>query len=156
MEENLISPSPDLITPIPDYKLYKDRSVYVGTILGGPLVAGYLAAENFKQLGQPEKVKNAWFIAIIATLVLLGIAFFIPGIQKTPGYIIPLLYSGIAQYLIQRFQGNAIKEHIQQGGQVYSVWRAVWIGLVGLVILAVVVVALILATDRNFFQELSQ
>jgi len=36
MEENLLSlPS--------DSKVYKDRAVYVGTFLGGPLIAGYLS-----------------------------------------------------------------------------------------------------------------
>jgi hypothetical protein len=148
MEENLI-------LPLPDYKLYKDRAIYVGTILGGPLVAGYLAAENFKHIGQPDKVKNAWFVAIIATVVIFGVVFYIPGVQKLPNYIIPLIYTGIAQYLVQRFQGNAIKEHIAQGGQIYSVWRAVWIGLIGLLILLALIFAFILMTNRNLFQDQS-
>jgi hypothetical protein len=142
MEENLI-------TPLPDYKLYKDRAIYVGTILGGPLVAGYLAAENFKHIGQPDKVKNAWFVAILSTVVIFGVVFYIPDVQKLPRYIIPIIYSGIAQYLVQRFQGNAIKEHIQQGGQVYSIWRAVWIGLVGLVILVALIAAFILVANKT-------
>ena len=65
MEENII-------TPIPEYKLYNGRAIYIGTFLGGPLVAGYLAAENFKRFGQPDKVRTAWVVAIIATVVIVG------------------------------------------------------------------------------------
>jgi hypothetical protein len=139
MEENLI-------TPIPEYKLYKDRAIYIGTFLGGPLVTGYLAAENFRRMGQPDKGKTTWVVAIIATLVIFGIVFYIPGVQKMPHYIIPLIYTGIAQFLVQRYQGNAIKEHAEKGGQMYSAWRAVWIGLIGAAILVALVYIFILAT----------
>ena len=142
MEENIL-PS------FPDYKLYNDRSIYVGTFLGGPLVAGYLAAENYKKLGQAAKVKNAWIIALIATLAILGAIFFIPGLEKIPNYLIPLIYTAIAQFLIQKFQGNAIKAHIAQGGQIYSTWRAVWIGLIGVLVLVALVAVLMLVTDKR-------
>ena len=142
MEENIL-PS------FPDYKLYNDRSIYVGTFLGGPLVAGYLAAENYKKLGQPDKVKNAWIIALIATLAILGAIFFIPGLEKIPNYLIPLIYTAIAQFLVQKSQGNAIKAHIAQGGQIYSAWRAALIGLIGVLILVALVCVLVLLTDKR-------
>jgi hypothetical protein len=145
MEENLLSIPPD-------FKLYKDRAVYVGTFLGGPLVAGYLFAENFKHLGQQDKVKTAWFIAIISTIVIIGIVFFIPNIEKIPSYIIPLILGGIAQFLIQKTQGAAIKSHIEKGGPMYSVWRAVWIGLVGAAILFAIIFGILLLTDNEVLQ----
>ena len=145
MEENLLSLPPD-------FKLYKDRAVYVGTFLGGPLVAGYLFAENFKRLGQQDKAKSAWLIAIISTIVIIGIVFFIPNIEKIPSYIIPIIYGGIAQFLVQKNQGAAIKSHIENGGQVYSVWRAVWIGLVGAAILFAIILAILLLTNNEVLQ----
>jgi hypothetical protein len=142
MEENLL-------TAPPAFKLYKDRTVYVGTFLGGPLVAGYLAAENYKNLGQTDKVKTTWAIAIVSTLLIFGGVFLIPNIEKMPRYIIPILYGGIAQYLVQKYQGAAIKSHIAEGGQVYSVWRGVWIGAVGAVILVAILFAVIYFTDPS-------
>src|SRR6187200_478744 len=121
MENNLLS-------QVPDFKLYKDKLVYTSTFLGGPLAAGYLIAQNYKHLGKEEKVKNTWIIAIISTIIIFGGAFFIPGIENMPKYIIPIMYTGIAQFLVQRFQGKEIKAHIEQGGETYSVWRAVLIG----------------------------
>lgn len=142
MEENLLS-------VLPENKLYRERAVYVGTFLGGPLVAGYLASENFKKIGQPEKVKATWAIAIIATIVIFGGAFLVPEIEKFPRYIIPLVYGGIAQLLVQRFQGAAIKLHIEKGGQVYSVWRAVWIGAVGAAVLVGFIFVILLFADKG-------
>ncbi|HVT85837.1 MAG TPA: hypothetical protein VHD35_11600 [Chitinophagaceae bacterium] len=145
MEENLFPSTPA-------FKLYKDRAIYVGTFLGGPLVAGYLAAENFKQLGQTDRVKTTWIIAILATMIIFGAVFLIPNIEKVPNYIIPLIYTGIAQFLVQKYQGLAIKTHIAAGGQTYSVWRAVWIGLVGLAILIAIIFVIILLTNKELLQ----
>ncbi|HYK47889.1 MAG TPA: hypothetical protein VEV83_22080 [Parafilimonas sp.] len=145
MEENLLS------TP-PNFKVYNDRAIYVGTFLGGPLVAGYLAAENFKQLGQQDKVKITWTIAIGVTIAIFAAVFLVPAIQKVPNYIIPLIYALIAQFLVKRFQGTEIKTHIENGGQAYSVWRAVWIGLIGAVVLVAVIFMIILFLDKNYLQ----
>jgi hypothetical protein len=142
----------DLLSSPPSYKLYTDRAVFVGTFFGGPLVAGYLAAENFRQLGQRERVRNAWLIAILATVVIFGGIFLIPGIDKVPRYVIPLAYTLIAQYLVKTYQGPAIITHVEQGGQTYSVWRAVWIGLVGLVILLALLFVVVLMVDKDALQ----
>ncbi len=145
MEDNLL-PVP------PTFKLYKDRSVYVGTFIGGPLVAGYLAAENFKQLGQTSKVKASWIISISATIAIIGGIFLIPNMEKVPNFIIPLIYTGIAQFLVQKFQGTAIKAHIAAGGETFSTWRAVWIGLIGLIILLAIIFAFVFLTNRELFE----
>jgi hypothetical protein len=55
----------DWLTAPPEFKLYKENAIVGATFLGGPLVAGYLAAENFKQLEQPAKARTAWIIAIL-------------------------------------------------------------------------------------------
>lgn len=93
-------------------------------------------------------MKKTWLIAIIATIIILGGVFLIPNIEKVPHFIIPLVYTAIAQYLVQRFQGTAIKAHIEKGGQVYSIWRTGWIGLTGLLILVVIVFIIILFTNH--------
>ena len=142
----------DLLPMQPDFKLYKDRAIYVGTFLGGPLVAGYLAAENFKQLGQTDKVKTTWLIAIGATIIILGGTFLIPGIDKIPNYIIPLINTVIAQLLVSKFQGKAIEAHIETGGQTFSNWRAVWIGLVGVLILLAIVTVILLVKNPGLIK----
>ena len=141
-----------LLTPPPNFKLYLDKSVFPSTVLGGPLAAGYLAAHNYKHLGQQKKVIITWLIAIGSTIVILGSALLIPQIEFMPRYIIPLIYTGIAQYLVHRFQGNDIRNHVENGGQTYSFGRAILIGLIGLLITFVILFIAILLLS-GYIQE---
>jgi hypothetical protein len=141
MEQNLLS-------PVPDFKLFKDRAIYIGTFLGGPLVAGYLIAENFKQLGHNGKMKTTWIISIIVTIIMFGVVFLMPNVERVPGYIIPLIYAVVTQYVVKHFQGKDITEHVKNGGQTFSVWRGVWIGVVGLVITLSAILIILLSTNN--------
>ena len=124
---------------IPTEKIYKEREIYIGTFLGGPLVAGYLIAENFKNFNEPEKAKKTWIYAVIATVVIFGGIFLIPDTVKIPNQIIPLVYTGIAYLLVHRFQDIQINSHIDSGGQIYSWWRTIAVGLIGLAITLIAV-----------------
>jgi hypothetical protein len=125
--------------PKPPSKIYKDRAIWGGTFLGGPLVAGYLIAENFKAFGEPEKAKKTWIYTVIATVIIFGGAFLMPDIEMMPRQIIPIVYTAIAYYLIQYYQGAQINSHIAAGGQVYSGWRVFGVAVIGLVITMAVV-----------------
>ncbi|HEY5370782.1 MAG TPA: hypothetical protein VIJ75_17490 [Hanamia sp.] len=128
---------------IPIKKIYKEKEIYIGTFLGGPIVAGYLIAENFKNFNEPEKAKKTWMYTIIATVVIFGGIFLIPGTAKIPNQIIPLVYTGIAYLLVQRFQNKQITSHLDSGGQIYSWWRTIAVGLIGLAITLIAVFGLL-------------
>jgi len=49
-----------LLDPFPSGKVYRDKTIYVGTFLGGPLVAGYLIAQNFKTFNEQDNIKKTW------------------------------------------------------------------------------------------------
>jgi hypothetical protein len=132
IEENI------LVAP-PNYKLYDDRAVFVGTFIGGPLAAGYLIAENYKNLEERGKVLKTWLFAILATIVIIGVAFLIPTSSGSPSYILPLLYSWFASYLAKWLQGDRIKLHRRDMGELYTRWRAALVGLIGLVITFVII-----------------
>jgi len=119
---------------IPKGKIYKDKAFWAGTFLGGPLVAGYLFAENFKALGQPEKVKPTWIITITATIIIFGAAFLIPENINIPNQIIPILYSAIAFGLFKKYQEKKVNNHIKLGGLIYGWWRVIGIGIIGILI----------------------
>lgn len=128
-------------------KIFKDKTFWVGTFLGGPLVAGYLFSENFKTLGQPEKVKPTWIITIIATIVIFGGIFLIPENINIPNQIIPIAYSAIAFGLFKKFQEVKSNEHINSGGLIHSWWRVIVVGLIGLLITVLPIFAVVLASD---------
>lgn len=130
-------------------KVYKERAIWVGTFLGGPLVAGYLIAENFKVFHQNDRVKKTWIYSIIATIVIFGVAFAIPDNIKIPNQIIPLIYTLIAYQIVQIYQKAKITTHINSGGQFYSWGRTLLVGLIGLIITIIPIVAFIMLTDTT-------
>jgi hypothetical protein len=140
----------DILTPVtPEFKLYRERTIFLGTFLGGPAVAGYLIAENFKKFGHPDKARLTWIIAIIATFAIFGGILLIPESVHIPNYLIPILYAVIAQSLVKHFQGQDIDQHVKDGGSTYSPWRAVWIGLVGLIVTLIVIIPFAFLTTTS-------
>ena len=97
-------------------KVYKERAIWVGTFLGGPLVAGYLIAENFKVFHQNDRVKKTWIYSIIATIVIFGVAFAIPDNIKIPKVkIIDGTYIEYDEYL-KRQQNNNSNDQLKEFG----------------------------------------
>ncbi len=128
-------------------KIYKERAFWVGTFLGGPLVAGYFFSENFKVLGQPEKVKPTWIITIVATIVIFGGIFMIPEHIHIPNQVIPLAYTAIAFGLFKKYQEEIATEHIEQGGLIYGWGRVIGIGIIGLLITIVPIISFAFLAD---------
>lgn len=121
-------------TTIPTVRIYKDKAFLLGTFLGGPLVAGYLFAENFKAFGQPEKVKPTWIIAILVTIIIFTTIFMIPESINIPNQIIPITYTAITFGLFKKYQEEKTTEHIEQGGLIYGWGKVILVGIIGLLI----------------------
>ncbi|WP_295936257.1 hypothetical protein [uncultured Alistipes sp.] len=115
----------------PTKRIYTDNMIWVATYLGGPLVAGYLIAENFKAFDQGDKAKITWITAIIGLLLISAGVSLIPDHVNIPNYIIPLSYTAIVYMLVKYYQGRSIFAHIESGGEPFGWWRAIVIGLIG-------------------------
>jgi hypothetical protein len=136
-----------LDSQIPTNKIYKNKAIWVGTFLGGPLAAGYLIAENFKAFNDTDKAKKTWIYAIITTIIIFGSVFMIPDNVKIPNQIIPIIYTAIAYYLVQHFQGQNISTHISSGGQLFSWWRTIAVAIIGLTITTIPILGFVLISD---------
>ncbi|MFH6959037.1 hypothetical protein ACHRV1_16695 [Flavobacterium aquidurense] len=132
MEESVIEKS--VFEEIPTEKIYSEKAIRLGTFLGGPLVAGYFMAENFKVFGDFNKVRNTWIITILSTLIIFGLIFMIPEDVKIPNVIFPLIYMGIAAYLTKTYQEKNILQHTQNGGEFFSGWRIAGISIIGCIV----------------------
>jgi hypothetical protein len=132
-------------------RIYKDRAIWVATYLGGPLVAGYIIAENFKAFNETEKAKKAWIYTIIGTIIIFGGIFSIPEdiLESIPRYFIPLVYTAIAYGFVKHFQEKNISAFIALGGKPFGWWRTIAVSLIGLVITAafIFIFAFITAND---------
>ncbi len=141
----------DLLVETPTYKLYSSRFVRIGSFIGGPLAAGYFIAENYKSFGQTDNARKTWIVTILFTIVLFGLIFLVPAMSNTPNYIIPILYSAVAAYLVDQKQGNLIKNHMANSGTMFSFWRVLLISLIGLAATFAIIFLIILLTDKSIF-----
>lgn len=108
---------------------------------GGPFVVGYLMAHNFKQFNQPEKVKRTWLYSTIALIVLFGGVLAIPDSVPIPNIVYNFIFTVTALYFVRKFQGEQIRQHLEDGGPVYTTWRAVGISLLFLLSLILLLLA---------------
>ena len=118
-------------------KFYSQTAITIATYFGGPLAAGYLVKKNYDTLEQPENGKKALIIGIVSTILLFIGIFSIPEpiIDKIPNALIPLIYTGIIYWIVERLQGEILKSHKESGGEFYSGWKAAGIGAIAMVIL---------------------
>lgn len=133
MEEAVIEKS--VFEEIPTEKIYTEKAITVGTFLGGPLVAGYFMAENFKVFGDSDKARKTWIITILATLFIFVLIFLIPQNINIPNMVFPIIYMGIAAYFTKKYQEKQINTHIENGGEHYNWWRTLLISIIGISVL---------------------
>ena len=132
---------------IPSGKVYKENALWAGAFLGGPLVAGYLLSENFKTLGQVEKVTPTWIITIVATIVIFGGIFLIPESVNIPNQLFPIAYTSIAYGVFTKYQKESALEHVQKGGLLHGWGRVVGVSVVGLLLTLIPIFGIAFATD---------
>jgi hypothetical protein len=132
-------------------RIYKDRAIWVATYLGGPLVAGYLIAENFKAFNEMAKAKKTWIYTIVGTVIIFGGIFLIPDdiFESIPRYFIPLVYTAIAYGFVKHFQGKNISAFIALGGKPFGWGRAIVVSLIGLVITVAFIFIFAFITANN-------
>lgn len=118
-------------------KLYSQRAISIATFFGGPMAAGILARQNFKNLGKDDYGRYALIIGIVSTILIFVGIFSLPEgvIDKVPNVLIPTIYTGIIYVIIEKFQGNELANHKDNNGEFYSLWKAAGIGAVCMVIL---------------------
>jgi ABC-type iron transport system FetAB permease component len=143
------TPAEDILSQPPAYKLYKENHIVIATFLGSPVIGGYLIGDNFRKLGKKRSAWTSWIIATIATGIIFASIFLIPGTENLPSYVIPLIYVGITRFLVQKYQAADLRAHEANSGQFYSVWRAVGISLISLVLLLAIIFTLALWADTS-------
>lgn len=119
-------------------RFYSQRAITIATYFGGPLAAGYLVKKNYETLEQPDNARKSLIIGIVSTILIFAGIFSIPEeiIDKIPNALIPLIYTGIIYLIVERVQGESLKNHKESGGEFYSGWKAAGVGAIAMLILA--------------------
>jgi hypothetical protein len=126
-------------------KIYKDKAVSIGTFIGGPLVGGYLFAENFKAIGQSDKVTKTWGITILVTILIFGMVFLIPDTVNFPSVIIPAIYTAIASALFKKYQEPSVLKQLETTGEYHSWGRTIGVSIIGIIITGAILLITVLA-----------
>jgi hypothetical protein len=138
------------------FRLYSQFAIGIATFFGAPLAAGILARRNFINLGKPQSGKFALLIGIFSTIFIFVGIFSLPDeiIDKVPNMVIPSIYTLIIYYVIEIYQGAALKEHKSNNRPFYSAWKAVGVGIASLAVIAVVVFGYIFLAPDDFDTKL--
>jgi len=124
-------------TIIEEPKFYSQKGIGIATFLGAPLAASILIRKNYQSLNEDKRGNIALAIGISSTILLFVGIFSIPEsvIEKIPNQIIPLIYTGIIYLIVDRIQGNYLKEYEEKGHKFISNWKASGIGLISALII---------------------
>ncbi len=124
-------------------KIYSITQIEGACIIGSPIVAGILIAHNYKVFGERQK-GTAWiFIGFLWTFTLIGLAMLIPeGVVDSIQMFIPITNGLILYPIINKTQGDRIKEHFDNDGLKGSNWIVV--GLTALVVAIILTPIIIL------------
>ena len=129
----------------PTQKIYTDKSIAIGTFLGGPLVAGFLIAENYRSFSEPDKARKTLIFTALASLIIFIGLFYFDHVLPDNNFLFPILFSGTSWLLVRHLQRSRIEDHMAAFGPVYQWWRALIVGAFG------AAVTLILAGFLTFF-----
>ncbi len=136
-------------------KVFTNRAISIATFFGGPIAAGFLISKNFKAFGNENAARDSIFLGILSTLILFAGIFMIPEhiIDKVPQALIPGIYTAIIAALVEKLQGQKIRDFLAENGQKASNWQAVGYGLLGLVIIAIFILIMVFAIPTKGYEK---
>ena len=104
-------------------KIYNLNQIEGACVLGSPIVAGILIAHNYRAMGERQKGTVWIIIGIIWTIALVGIAMMLPeNIVDGTRMVIPALNGLLLYPIINRLQGDQIRENFDNKGEKGSNW----------------------------------
>lgn len=145
------------ILDMDEKKIYTNKSISLATFLGGPIAAGFLIAKNFKVFGNDRAARKSISIGINSTFILFIGLFFLPEhiVDRIPQPIIPAAYTSIIYFIVEKLQGQKIKDFIEEGGKKASGWSAAGYGFLGLLIIAMLTFILTFSTLSNELEKVN-
>jgi hypothetical protein len=122
--------------PVPG-GLYTSGQHFVASFIGSPVAAALIAASNYRKLGRDRDARNVVLWGILATAVLLVVAFVLPA--GFPNSVLPLAYSFGVRALAQAAFGDTVNANRSSGGKSGSWWRLIGLSVLALIILGAMI-----------------
>ena len=125
-------------------RLYSTRGILIGSILAGPIVAGYMMSQNSTALELRDQTK-IWLYSIGGFIVITVLAIVLP--ESVPAVSFVFANAAFGYYAAQSLQGKHIEQHMVNGGRLYSAWRSAGIALLFTALLVILVLGAFLLAD---------
>lgn len=100
-------------------KIYTERKMVIGVLLGGALAGGYYFWRTFNALGMPRRAMAAVVIALIVLALTLG-SIFIPALDRVPNIAFYGLQAGLTIGAIRAYLSTDIDAHVNAGRPEYG------------------------------------
>lgn len=128
-----------------DQSLYSKRGIAIASIIGTPIASSYLIKHNFDRLGEEDNGRTAMIFGISFTVSLFVLLYSIPDsiISKIPSQILPLLYTLLTNFLVEKYQGEKLKQYENSELSYITKWKAAGIGLVGGIISILMIIPIV-------------
>jgi hypothetical protein len=125
--------------------LYSPTQIAVATFISTVIAGAWLAASDYKAIGQPLKARRTLWWGAGATIVTLLLALVVP--DSVPSLFPPLLIAAIVRAVAEKQLGDIHQAHLKAGGAQRSWWRVVGVALL---VLAVIFMVSVLAATIYF------
>ena len=136
-----------------DRNIYNENMVRVSTLLAGPFAAAYLMAENYKTFGQEKRARQTLIFGLATTVFIFGTLLLLPEklLDKVPHFLLPILFSIVAQFMMRKFQTSEVEAYLTEGGHKHSNWKVARVS--GLVLAVELLVVFVLIFGYYLFFE---
>jgi len=136
-------------------KIFTNTAISIATFFGGPIAAGFLISKNYRVFGKENAARDSIYIGILSTVILFAGLFMLPEqiIDKIPRSLVPGVYTAIILGLVEKLQGQQIKDFLAGGGQKASNWQAAGYGAIGLVTILAFLFVMIFAVSTNGYKN---
>jgi hypothetical protein len=132
-------------------QLYSVAQITVGAFLGGPFAAAWLMGSNYADIGDAARAKRTRLYGALLTIVVFTLAYFIP--DNVPNTVFGIAFAAAAYKLADTEFGTLLHQHLGEGGQLRSWWRAAGISLlVAAIVVALVVCVLMLLSSMGLVE----
>ena len=140
----------DILPIVPTAKLFKKRVIVICAFLAGPLVGGYMIAENFKNMGERSNNIRTLVFTIAFTIVVTLALLLLPGLEKIPSIVYAMFFASVTSACMYFFQRDKLIEHSRNGGVYHNNTRAFVVSLICLAVYVAFAIGLVFLVDLLF------
>lgn len=136
----------EILPSLPNKKIYGPTGLFIAVLLGGPLAAAWVVNSNRNAVGKSNKKILVWVLAILCLVILWWIATVYPINVHFPWYYF-FLNLLMTCWVLLKFSSKEYVAHRLNGGQLFSAWKGLAIGIIFLVLSFIIIMLGILGYE---------